>query len=119
MDLISIIIPCYNSEKYIEECLVSVINQTYKNIEIICVDDCSEQNERAIIDRYMNVDKRIVYIRHSENRGLGGARNTGIANSHGKYIASIDSDDVMYNNLIEKAYNATKNATVDIVAFFV
>ena len=90
---LSIIIPVYNTELYLKECLDSVINQTFKDIEIIIVNDCSPDNSEAIILEYMSKDPRIKYIKHEKNLGLGGARNTGITNAAGKWIAFVDSDD--------------------------
>ena len=91
MDLkVSIIIPVYNSEEYIKRCLESVINQTYKNLEILIINDGSKDKSDEIIKSYK--DDRIKYITQ-ENRGLSGARNTGIDNSTGDYIMFLDSDD--------------------------
>ena len=90
---LSIIIPVYNTEIYLKECLDSVINQTFKNIEIIIVNDCSPDNSESIILEYMSKDPRIKYIKHDKNLGLGGARNTGITNATGEWIAFVDSDD--------------------------
>ncbi|MGL4561594.1 MAG: glycosyltransferase family 2 protein, partial [Brevinema sp.] len=87
------VIPVYNVEKYLRECLNSVINQTLKDIEIIIVNDCSPDNSEEIILEYQKKDSRIIYIKHKNNLGLGGARNTGIQKATGKYITFIDSDD--------------------------
>ena len=91
-ELISVILPIYNVEKYLEKCLKSVINQTYKNLEIILVDDGSKDNSPQICDEYAVKDKRIVVI-HKSNGGLSDARNAGIEIAKGKYITLIDSDD--------------------------
>lgn len=117
MTLISVIIPMYKSEKYIKACLQSVLNQTYNNIEIICIDDASPENESKIVKEIMNKDSRIKLIKHNTNLGLGGARNTGINAAKGEYIVSVDSDDLMYPKLIETAYKATENGKYDIVSF--
>lgn len=109
MDKISVIIPVYKVEKYIHESIQSVINQTYKNLEIILVDDGSPDLCGKICDEYADLDKRIIVI-HKKNEGVSQARNTGIDISTGKYIAFLDSDDyinlryfeVLYNNLVEK-----------------
>ncbi len=111
-DLVSIIIPFYNVEDYIEECLKSVINQTYKNLEIICVDDCSPDNSYIIVNKYIDIDKRIKLIRHKENLGLGGARNTGLQNANGKFVYFLDSDDYIENDYIEKMVLNIKDADV-------
>ncbi len=106
-DLVSIIVPVYNVEKYIEKCILSIINQTYTNLEIIIVNDGSLDHSENIIKEYISKDNRIKYIKR-ENGGLGAARNTGIENATGKYIAFVDSDDwidpEMYSVLWQKAY---------------
>lgn len=103
-DLISVVIPVYNVEWYLEECLNSVVKQTYKNLEILCVDDCTQDNSVNIIKRFMEKDSRIKLICHRENLGLGGARNTGIRAASGKYIVFVDSDDVLEKDMIERLY---------------
>lgn len=105
-DLISIIIPAYKSEKYIENCLDSVINQTYSNIEIIVVNDCSPDNLEEIVIKYREKDSRIVYLKNENNMGVGPTRNKGIDNAKGKYLYFLDSDDYILPNCIEKLYNA-------------
>ena len=91
-ELISIIVPVYKVEKYIDRCVESIINQTYKNIEIILVDDGSPDNCPKICDEWAKKDKRIRVI-HKENRGVSSARNVGIDVAKGKYIGFVDSDD--------------------------
>ena len=107
-DLISVIVPVYNVEKYIKKCLDSIIYQTYKNIEIILVDDGSTDNSGIICDVYKERDKRIKVI-HKKNNGVSAARNTGIENANGKWISFVDSDDWIDKNyfeiLISKIYN--------------
>ncbi len=90
---LSIIVPVYNTEIYLKECLDSLVNQTFKDIEIIIVNDCSPDNSEAVILEYQAKDPRIKYIKHDKNLGLGGARNTGITNASGEWIAFVDSDD--------------------------
>lgn len=102
---ISIIIPVYNVELYIEACLKSVINQTYHNLEVIVVDDCGTDNSMKIVTQIINQntgDLKIKTIHHLQNRGLSAARNTGILNATGDYIFFLDSDDTLPNNAIEK-----------------
>ena len=101
---ISIIIPVYNVEKYLRRCLNSIINQTYKDIEIILVDDGSTDNSGKICDEYKEKDNRIVVI-HKENGGLSDARNAGIDIAKGKYIGFIDSDDFADIRMYEIIYN--------------
>ena len=102
--LISVIVPIYNVEKYLYECVDSIINQTYKNLEIILVDDCSPDNCAKICDEYAKRDKRIKVI-HKGNGGLSDARNVGMNASSGEYLIFVDSDDYMTNNGVEYLYN--------------
>jgi glycosyltransferase EpsJ len=111
-DLISVIIPVYNVEKYIDRCIISIINQTYKNLEIILVDDGSRDNSGKICDEYEKKDSRIKVI-HKDNAGAGMARNTGIENMSGQYFAFIDSDDYVDCDYIEKMFDAIKEYNVD------
>lgn len=105
--LISIIVPIYNVEKYLKKCIESIINQTYKNIEIILVDDGSPDNCGKICDEYSQKDKRIIVI-HKKNGGLSDARNKGIDIAKGDYLTFIDSDDFVNIDYIEKLYNSIK-----------
>lgn len=102
-DLISIVVPIYNVQDYLERCIQSIISQTYKNIEIILVDDGATDNSGKLCDEYLKKDERIKVI-HKENGGLSDARNVGKENANGKYIAFIDSDDYIrtkfYRNLV-------------------
>ena len=104
---VSIIIPVHNSEKYILECINSVINQTYKNLEIIIVDDKSTDNTINIIKNIK--DKRIKLIKLKQNSGVSIARNKGIEASTGDYICFLDSDDYWYKEKIEKQLKFIKN----------
>ena len=105
--LISIIVPIYNVEKYLKKCIESIINQTYKNIEIILVDDGSPDNCGKICEEYSQKDKRIIVI-HKENGGLSDARNKGIDIAKGDYLTFIDSDDFVNIDYIEKLYSSIK-----------
>lgn len=108
-DLISVIIPVYNVEEYLNECLESVINQTYKKLEIILIDDGSMDSSGAICDEYAKKDKRIIVI-HKENGGVSKARNVALDIAKGNYITFLDSDDYMFETGIELLYNiCTKN----------
>lgn len=98
--LISIIIPIYNLEKYIENCLNSVLNQTYKNLEIICVDDGSNDNSAEIVKKYADLDKRINYV-YRENSGVSAARNFGLQIASGDYIMFVDGDDYLHYQAAE------------------
>ena len=105
---ISVIIPIYNTEKYLEECLKSVINQSLKNIEIICINDGSTDNSKNIIEKFRKFDKRIISLKQ-KNKGSGISRNRGINISKGKYISFLDSDDMYYDDFsLEYLYNSAK-----------
>lgn len=110
-DLISVIVPVYNVEKYIKNCIDSIINQTYKNLEIILIDDGSKDNSGKICDEYTKLDNRIKAI-HKKNGGLSDARNVGIDNATGKYITFIDSDDYVENDYVEYLYKLIKKYNV-------
>ena len=102
--LVSVIIPAYNIEDYIGRCLDSIISQTYKNLEIIVVDDGSRDYTGEILDNYAKKDRRIKVI-HKENGGVSSARNKGIEAAEGDYIGFIDGDDLiepgMYKTLVD------------------
>ncbi|MFR5737749.1 MAG: glycosyltransferase family 2 protein [Coprococcus sp.] len=102
-DLISVIVPIYNVEKYIRKCVDSIINQTYKNLEIILVDDGSPDGCGKICDEYERIDSRIVVI-HKKNGGLSDARNAGLEVMHGKYVAFVDSDDWIESEMYQRLY---------------
>ena len=108
--LVTVIIPFYNVEEYIEKCLKSVIEQTYKNLEILCIDDCTPDNSSVIVSKYMAADDRIKLIKHKNNLGLGGARNTGIKEARGEFIYFLDSDDYIEKDYIEKMVYNIKSA---------
>ena len=103
-DLITIIIPIYNVEKYLEKCINSVLEQTYRNIEVILVDDGSPDNCGKICDEYKKKDSRIIVI-HKKNGGLSDARNKGIDIANGKYVYFLDSDDYIERDTIQYLYN--------------
>ncbi len=100
MKLISVIVPVYNTEKYIEKCVMSILNQTYKNLEIILIDDGSTDNSPQICDSLAEKDNRITVI-HQPNGGVSSARNIGLDNTHGDYITFVNSDDYIAPNMIE------------------
>ena len=111
---ISIIVPVYNVEKYLEKCLDSLINQTLKDIEIICIDDCSTDNSLEILKKYALKDNRIKIITLNENHGQGYARNRGIELATGKYIGFVDSDDYVDLDYFEKLYCRAQKYNSDI-----
>ncbi|MBU2540190.1 glycosyltransferase family 2 protein [Patescibacteria group bacterium] len=113
-DLISVIIPVYNVERYLDRCLGSIIGQTYKKIEIILIDDGSTDNSGKICDEYVLNDKRIKVI-HTENNGPAAARNIGIENSKGSFIFFLDSDDFIENNAISLLIENYRRIKADII----
>ena len=114
---ISIIIPCYNQEKYIEECLQSILNQKFNNYEIICVNDGSTDNTLAIINQYKTKNSKVKVISFDENKGTSQARKAGVLNSRGKYIMFVDPDDTLANNALEIAFKNIEKQKVDILQF--
>lgn len=111
--LISIIVPVYRVEKYLKKCVDSLINQTYKNLEIILVDDGSPDNCPIVCDTYAKIDSRIVVI-HKENGGLSDARNAGLDIASGEYIGFVDSDDYIADDMYEIMLKAIKDNESDI-----
>ena len=113
MELISVVVPVYNVEKYIERCVVSIVNQTYTNLEIILVDDGSTDQSGLICDELNNQDDRIKVI-HKMNEGLGLTRNRGVTEAKGEYICFIDSDDYVEKQYIETIYFDLKKQEADV-----
>lgn len=111
--LISIIIPVYNSEKYLTKCLNSIMDQTYQNLEIICVNDGSTDTSPEILKNYTERDSRIKII-SQKNQGLSSARNTGIKHASGEYLTFVDSDDYIKSKMIEHLVGAASNTKSDI-----
>ena len=115
MPAISVIIPVYNVEKYVAQTLESITNQTFNDIEIICVDDCGNDKSVKIVEEYAKKDNRIKIIKHEKNKGLGASRNTGVKCAHGDYLYFIDSDDYISEQTLEKAYGAIKETGFESV----
>lgn len=117
-ELISVIVPIYNVEKYLKKCIDSIINQTYKNLEIILVDDGSPDNCGKICDEYVGKDSRVIVI-HKENGGVSSARNRGLDIARGEYITFVDSDDLIGSNMtFEDNINILKrNSQIDILQY--
>ena len=116
MSCVSVIIPVYNTSKYLSECLDSVINQSFEDLEIICVNDGSTDGSLEILNDYRSRDSRI-RVMTQENQGLSSARNTGLANSTGEYVLFLDSDDCLSHDAIEKAYDLAEDNSSDLVLF--
>ena len=113
---VSVIIPVYNVEEYLHECLDSIVNQTYKNIEIICIDDSSTDKSLEILREYSNKDSRIIILQQ-RNQGAAVARNYGMGVAQGKYLLFLDSDDIFAESLIEKAVSKAEKFNADIVVY--
>lgn len=114
MKTVSVVIPVYNVEKYLPECLDSVIDQTYKNLQIIIVDDGSTDSSGKICDEYAEKDNRIIVV-HQKNAGAGAAKNTGLELIDGEYFSIIDSDDYIELDMYEKMINSLEKYNADIV----
>lgn len=114
--LLSIIVPIYNAEKYISRCVDSILSQTYREIELILVDDGSNDSSGSIIDAYSKSDCRIKVI-HKQNGGVSSARNCGLDNATGEFIAFVDADDFLEPNAYEKMMNATSEGIQVISGF--
>lgn len=112
--LVSIIVPVYNVEKYLVECLESLISQTLKDIEIICINDGSTDNSLNILQEYSLKDNRIIII-NKENTGYGNTMNVGLSRATGKYIGIVESDDFAESFMFERLYNIAEKNTVDMV----
>lgn len=115
MDLISVIVPVYKVEKYLDRCVQSIVDQTYRNLEIILVDDGSPDNCGAMCDAWAEKDSRIKVI-HKENGGLSDARNAGMAAATGEYIAFVDSDDWIEPEMYQRLYDALITTDSDIAS---
>ena len=116
MAKVSVIIPVYNVEKYLGECLDSVINQTLKDIEIICIDDGSDDSSLEILEEYASSDDRI-QVFSQEHQGLSAARNKGLEYSAGDYVYFIDSDDILELSALEELLKITQDKDLDMVMF--
>ena len=120
MDKVSVIIPVYNIEKYLSRSLDSVISQTYKNLEIICINDCSTDSSAEILEQYKKLDDRIIIYNNTEKQTASYSRNFGIDKSTGKYIMFVDSDDYIASDYVETMvkYITKKNAEVVISDYY-
>lgn len=119
-ELISVVVPVYNVENYLERCVNSIIKQTYKKLDIILVNDGSTDNSGKICDKYKKKYPSLVKVIHQENRGLSEARNAGLEIARGKYITFIDSDDWISSNMINTMYKNIKmsKADISVVGFY-
>ncbi len=116
MPKVSVIIPIYNTEKYLSQCLESICSQTLKEIEIICINDGSTDSSSEILKNFASKDSRIIII-NQQNSGQGAARNLGISKAKGEFTLCMDSDDWLEPQGLEKAYNKIKSDNADILIF--
>ena len=112
-ELISVIVPIYNVEQYLEKCIESIISQTYKNLQIILIDDGSNDKSGKICNKYAEKDKRVVVI-HKENAGVSEARNTGLDNAKGEWITFVDADDWIEEEYCQRLYNLVIETNSDV-----
>lgn len=117
MSQISIIIPIYNCEKFLKECLSSLQNQSFEDFEVICINDCSTDKSRKILEEYAQKDNRIKIIDNEENKGAAFCRNKGIDIVNSKYCMFLDSDDFFDKTMLEKTFNKAEQTNADIVLF--
>lgn len=113
-DLVSVVVPVYNSEKYLEACLESIVNQTYRKLDIILVDDGSSDSSGNICEKYAQKDSRITVI-HKKNGGNGDARNEGYKHTKGKWLVMVDNDDLLHLQQIEILLRVAKENEADVV----
>lgn len=114
--VISVIVPVYNSEKYLPDCLESILGQTFGDFELLLIDDGSQDNSGSICDKYASRDSR-VHVFHRDNGGVSSARNFGLENARGEWIAFIDSDDFIVNDTFEKIISCVMDIDVSIVQY--
>lgn len=115
MPILSVIVPIYNIESYLREGLESILNQDVKDIEVICVNDCSTDHSAKIAQEYCNKDKRITLYNHLSNKGLSSTRNTGLEFAKGEYIAFFDPDDQVEKNMYAEMINIMQQEKTDMV----
>ena len=108
LGLVSVVMPLYNAEKYVEKAITSVENQTYKKVEIIVVDDCSKDNGVSVVEELAKKYSNIVLLKNEQNKGVALTRNYAISNAKGQYIAFLDSDDVWESNKLESQFELFK-----------
>lgn len=115
--LVSIIVPVYNAEQYLDECLESIIKQTYENLEIILVDDFSIDCSKEIIRKYRNTDNRIVLLEHEKNEGVAKSRNDALSFARGEYIGFVDADDKVSNHFVKELVTEIGNSDICICGY--
>lgn len=114
---VSVIVPIYNAEKYLRQCLDSLLRQSLDSIEIICVDDCSTDKSLQILEEYLQYDRHIHIVKNVINSGAGESRNIGMKMAHGEYLAFLDADDFFEPTFLELTYNKAEKENADILIF--
>jgi glycosyltransferase involved in cell wall biosynthesis len=114
---VSVLVPVFNTERYLRQCLDSILGQSLRDIEVVCVDDCSSDGSAGLVKRYAEKDARVRLIRQESNRGLGAARNRALAASRGEYIACVDSDDWLLPEALAVAHREAKDRALEVVCF--
>ena len=112
---VSVLVPIYNVEHFLDRCIQSILNQTYKNIEVILVDDCSSDNSLSICYEYAKKDERVKVIKKETHTVVSDVRNLGLENSTGDYVMFVDSDDYVCETFVEDMVEAIENKNVDFV----
>lgn len=115
MPAISVIVPVFRTEQYVEQCIKSILHQTFQDFEILCIDDASPDDSLPIIESLAERDDRIKIIRHQSNMGLGAARNTGIKQARAEYVGGVDSDDYVMPEFLAQLHAGTDGGMTDIV----
>ena len=115
--MISVIIPVYNDEKYVHVCINSVLNQTYDDLEIICIDDASSDSSLEILEYFANKDSRVKVLKNDSNKGLGYNRNRGLEVAKGKYVSFLDSDDWFSPNTFELLIENAEKNNIDVLMY--
>ena len=117
MPFLSVIMPVYNAALYLKKSVGSILQQNFKDFELILVNDCSKDNSKEICEKYAQKDQRIVVVNLEKNGGAGNARNVGIQHATGKYITFMDSDDIIDKELYENAYFEVVKYDLDMVVW--
>lgn len=115
MPIVSVIIPVYNTESYLKECLDSVLNQTFRDFEIICINDASTDRSKEMLILYQNEHNNVKVVEHTSNKGLSAARNTGLMHASGKYVLFVDSDDMITPDTLKELYLFAEERKTDII----
>lgn len=115
--MITVIVPIYNTEKYLEDCILSIVEQSYQDLEILLIDDCSTDASGTIIDRWAEHDVRIQAIHNKTNSGVSFSRNVGLIEAHGEYLSFVDSDDYIDRSMYERLLAVMDAQKADLVVF--